>query len=343
MIGGEHFFAIPGNVEQSIGNLLSTKLGDISFFSTGRDALKSLLHTLPDKLIYLPDLTCSSITNACRASSLEIHNYEISDNYCAPNQEFTFEKAGSVFVIHYFGKYNSHLVNRAKTNGHIVISDVTHLLFDRIALCRAAEESDYLIASLRKSGPFPDGGFISSTKCTVVKPKKSIREDFFTYRTAGLLSRGFSAANNFASDENFVLLKKAEELLDNSDPSDYSCSDLSISLLNTISIPVSAEKIHKNVSVLLKALSIVSTISVVMNDEEISPYFPILLPSSEQRDSVRSHLAAHQYYFPVHWLESGLPKASNLSQISLSIPCDARYNEEDMQDIIDVIMTSCSL
>ena len=145
------------------------------------------------------------------------------------------------------------------------------------------------------------------------------------------------------NDENFALLKKAEELLDNSEPSDYSCSDLSISLLYTISIPVSAEKIHKNVSVLLKALSNVSTISAVMNDEEISPYFPILFRSSDQRDSVRSHLAAHQYYFPVHWLESGLTKDSNLSQISLSLPCDARYNEKDMQDIIDVMMTSGAL
>ncbi len=341
MIGGEHFLRPPHPVENSMRKLLDNAAESVSFFSTGRDALYALLRTLSHKTIYLPDLICGSVYQACIQAGKEVKTYRMKpDLVQLESYDLQLPVSSCLLVMHYFGLANEGLMHRAKSMGMTVISDVTHMLFNRDKLKFIGAQSDYLVASLRKSGPFPDGGFLSSCNHVVPSPSSGIREVFFSLRAAGLISRGFSAARDFDNDENFHLTQQAERLIDQSPAGDFACSYYTRELLQTINVDENATKIIKNITAL--STSLYGRCISVNNHLSPTPYYLCQFKDQYERDSVRSQLTSNEYFCPIHWVTSHLPTPSPLSNLILSIPCDARYGEQEMQAIADVIMSCLS-
>ncbi|MFC3626306.1 hypothetical protein ACFOKJ_09200 [Vogesella amnigena] len=335
MIGGDHFLTAPVPIDNSLGELLEGDLGYISFFASGRDALATLLAALPQAAVNLPDLICKSVHDACRAARKKCIIYRIGADFLHNDAAIARTGPSIIYVMHYFGVRNDALIRQARNAGSTVISDVTHLLFDRVGLLEIARHSDFLVASLRKSGPFPDGGFVSSLQHRPPTPERGLREEFLALRAAGLWSRGFSAAQGFVDDENYHLLKRAETALDTSEPADFACSYLSRRLAHSVVVDASAAVIRRNIDVLVTGLR--GRVILADAASQISPYFPCLFDSDGLRDHVRGALAARRFFCPVHWPCAGLPVPSLLATRSLSIPCDARYDETVMQSIVKVI------
>ena len=317
--------------------MLGSLTGETSFFASGRDALASLLTKLPYGTVHLPDLICQSVYQACQYAGKEVRTYQIEPDLINTHSELCAE-GSCIIVMHYFGVANEQLIRRAKSLGMTVISDVTHMLFNPGQMDFLSSASDYLVASLRKSGPFPDGGFISSRRHRVPLASKGLREAFFTLRTTGLFSRGFSARQDFINDENFALLRKAESLLDQSLLGDFECSYLSMELLRTIGVDESARKMIKNISML--SSKIIGSYKTICTTSAPSPYYVCLFENQEKRDLIKSTLTKHQYFFPVHWDTHYAQQPSLLSDLMFSIPCDTRYNEADMESIA-LIINSC--
>lgn len=336
MIGGEHYLIPPAHAQHSLGEMLAKTTGEISFFSTGRDALFSLLANLPHRYIYLPDLVCWSVYQACIAAGKKVITYPVDSGFigCAQNDPQKYSQS-CLLVMHYFGVTNCPLMSNAKSAGLMVISDVTHMLFNPEQLGVIARKSNYLIASLRKSGPFPDGGFVSSLAEPIVQPTLPIREDFFTLRAAGLLSRGFSAQSGFGDNENFRLLRKAEDVINQSSPAGHECSYLARRLLTTVNVTAVALKMSVNMQVLAAELD--GVCGTPCRAGFVSPYYCCVFRHRVERDFVRDKLADHQYFCPIHWDTSQLPKPSPHSECILSIPCDGRYEKCDMLNIVSVI------
>jgi hypothetical protein len=341
MIGGDHYITPPHSVANSMRDMLEGCLGNVSYFASGRDALYSLLNSIPHRVVHLPDLICFSVYQACIQAEKEAIAYQVHSDF-VHIEAFQLGKisVSCLLVMHYFGVANMELMQRAKVLGVTVISDVTHLLFDGEQVKTISDNSDYVVASLRKSGPFPDGGFLSSRHHPVPKPTRGIREDFFALRSAALLSRGFSARNDFEDEENLHLLRKAENLIDSSMAGDYQCSYYSMELLRTINLDGNALQIAKNTVTLSMRLS--GRCGTVNTQLGHSPYFLCRFESQEERDTVRQLLADFQYFCPIHWDTSQMPSPSPLSKTILSIPCDARYNESDMEAVAEVI-NSCRI
>ena len=67
------------------------------------------------------------------------------------------------------------------------------------------------------------------------------------------------------------------------------------------------------------------------------PLFVPVIVQNEKRDLIRKKLIEHSIYCPVHWPHPKATCESNLYDMELSLICDQRYNEEDMQRIIDVL------
>jgi hypothetical protein len=336
MIGGEHFLLPPRTVVNSMMNMLAETATNLSFFASGRDAFYSLLRTLPHKAVYLPDLICGSVYLACLQAGKAVNSYRMTSNLVQHETVLPAQELPScLMVMHYFGLTNWELMRNAKSLGMTVISDVTHMLFNRDQMKFICEHSDYLVASLRKSGPFPDGGFLLSCHHSVPSPSRGIREDFFSLRAAGLLSRGFSAGSGFSNDENFHLLQKAEGLIDQSPAGDYQCSYFTRKLLETINIDENAKLILGNATTLSNLLSgCCGTVNIAVGP---SPYYLCLFQHQEERDAARAQLASRQYFCPIHWDTSQMPTPSPLSSHILSIPCDARYTSVDMGSVATVI------
>ena len=61
---------------------------------------------------------------------------------------------------------------------------------------------------------------------------------------------------------------------------------------------------------------------------------------TKERDGLRNHLIEMGIYCPVHWPEvMGAPVGVRTNELSLI--CDQRYTEGDMQAIVDVIHEWC--
>lgn len=336
MIGGEHYFLPPAFVKNSMAEMLKASVGKIAYFSSGRDALFSLLSTKHQQNILLPDLICSSVYDACKSAGKNIYFYEIDKNLTAKSLEITTNrKQTSILIMHYFGETSHALLAKARQLGLNIISDVTHGLFDENSLSVIATMSDYLFSSLRKSGPFPDGGFVASQSKVLPLPNKLPREDFVAFRIAGLFARGFSARDFFSNDENHELIKKAELILTNSQADFYSCSHISKQLLSCIDVKAAQSSIQRNQ---LKLKEKLYDLMIPHKKTTHSPYFCCFCKDKKQRNLIRNKLAENKFFCPIHWDTSWNNNPSFLSDIIFSIPCDARYNEHDMNAVAEKIL-----
>lgn len=99
-----------------------------------------------------------------------------------------------------------------------------------------------------------------------------------------------------------------------------------------------AAVIRRNVAVLGNALC--ENCAVPAQPTVNAPYCPCFFESAEIYDRVRSGLAKRPGFFPENWPAVGVPDPSLLSDLNLSIPCDACYNEHAMPFIWEII-ASC--
>ena len=75
-------------------------------------------------------------------------------------------------------------------------------------------------------------------------------------------------------------------------------------------------------------------------DEDVPLFVPILVKKG--RDQLRKHLIDQQIYCPVHWPLSDLhrgisERAGKIYHQELSLLCDQRYGEDDMNRIVQQI------
>ncbi len=337
MIGGEYYYQPINYVEQNLGIVLGSLGSKINLFSTGRDALYALLVELKEKKILLPDFICKSVYDAARAANKDIIFYTIES--LEENDRIVdglLDEETCIYIMHYFGVFNKDIL-RYKDKKVTIVSDVTHLLLNIETLKKVFIASDYCIASLRKIGPFPDGGFVLSADKKVPKPKKEIRYDFLSKRVAGLFARGFAAREGFINDENFILLKTAEEILKSSQPNGSACSNLTKLLMKTFNIGFHSVQAKKNISILYDSLKEFTPIYFSQNS--VFSFYLCLFKDEIERDNVRNHLASNNIYCPIHWETSWLPKPNEFSQRCLSIPCDSRYDTNDMRKISREILS----
>lgn len=337
MIGGEHFLRAPAPVEDSMAAMLSCRIGAATLFASGRDALYALLAKLPHRSVYLPGLICRSVFDACETASKEVIFYETGPDLAGTGLPEAPGPGACVVVVHYFGRANHRLLETARKSGATVLSDVTHMLFAPESLEAIAAASDYVFASLRKSGPFPDGGFVASRNRPAVEATGAVRDDFVAYRAAGLLSRGFSAAQDFPDDENLRWTREAEAILDASPPAGHRGSFLSRELLRTIAMSDAITRTRGNMEVLSALLR--DACQCFSTADAPSPYFLCSFPTRVQRDEVRAELAHHRCFFPVHWDTSWRGESHPLSDTGLSIPCDGRYGEQQMKAAAGMILS----
>lgn len=336
MIGGEHFLRAPAPAADSMAAMLAQRVGAASFFASGRDALYSLLSALSERVVYLPDLICRSVFDACTAAGMEVRFYRTGSDLAAAGLPSGAGAGACLVAMHYFGRPNHGLLASAKAAGATVLSDVTHMLFAPESLEAIAATSDHVFASLRKSGPFPDGGFVASRGRTAVEASGPVRDDFVAWRAAGLLSRGFSAALDFPDDENLRWTRQAEAILDASPPGNHRASFLSRELLRTVAMDGAIVRTRANMAVLSELLG--DACNRFSTPDAPSPYFFCTFASRAQRDAVRAELALHRFYFPVHWDTSWQERAHPFSDTGLSIPCDGRYGERQMKAAAGVIL-----
>ena len=114
-----------------------------------------------------------------------------------------------------------------------------------------------------------------------------------------------------------------------------------VALVHVLRTGYIRERRRANAKVLMEAFQ-EYLIFPEMKDTDCPMFVPILV-SDGNRDELRRFLINNDIYCPIHWPISGYHKScglnervGNIYENELSLVCDQRYTEEDMERIVDV-------
>lgn len=327
-----------------------TRFGNVVLTTSGRGALSLLLeHVKPRvKSVLLPAYICDSVILPFEQGGYELSYYDV-DKYLKPTDIESIKNSNVGVFLHmgYFGfstnEILSDLISSLKSESVITIEDVTHTLFSQQ---NKSMESDYIIGSIRKWFGIPSGGFLASDKIMkidlldanvdLINIRKLSLHQKFEYMNSG----NESIKSTYLSGFN-----RAEHIFDE-DIKPYKIDHESEVIVKNLNNKELQSARQRNYAFLLKQLRGVDGIVVLFDDVEndVTPlFFPIYVKNN--RDELRRKLIENEIYCPVHW---PIPKqvnghlnitTKNIYDSILSIPCDQRYQIEDMRRIINEIVS----
>lgn len=308
------------SLEQGKGVILPRK-GTLVF--SGRSAIEAVLKHLPDvKTALLPSYCCDSIIEPFRRAEIEISFYDVNDHY---GLEIQIDQTSDILLFcNYFG-----FKTEIPEYEGIIIEDITHSFFSD---CQYHVQSDYLVASLRKWEPIYCGGYCSIHVSGCLPPeefiegkKKSMKmktqylEDYDKKKKEKFFL-GFGTSNMWLG-QNYSGL-----LMDTYSKKYLSCVDMERQKYIR----------RRNAHMLYEGLQ--GKYQFLFSEENMDcPLFVPILIEEKERDRVRRKLIDHQIYCPVHWPHPNAECESNLYDRELSLICDQRYDEGDMERIISVL------
>lgn len=304
------------------------------FVFSGRTAIETVLKELPHaKKAVLPSYCCDSMIEPFRKMGIAVDFYPVNyENGLMIDVQIPNDT--DIFLwCNYFGYRTpmpdmSELTNR----GGVIIEDITHSLF---AAQPYNNQSDYLIASIRKWEPINCGGY-----CTAIKGKLNYIP---TITPPAEFVKNKSSAMEMKKEylEYFDKQKKEEYLSMFADSNQWLAENYSKLAIDSQSMffleHVDIEKQKQircnNAHVLYEGLR--NNVEFLFSEEDMEcPLFvPIVISN---RNEIRKILIENNIYCPVHWAK---PEGcySNLYELELSLICDQRYDEDDMKRIVSVL------
>lgn len=121
---------------------------------------------------------------------------------------------------------------------------------------------------------------------------------------------------------------------------DYMIDTISLNIINAIDVDFIRNRRRTNAQILYERLIKIDKINFLIpkpNFQTSCPLFMPIMVGNEKRDELRKHLIKHHVYCPVHWPQSK-EMHSNIPKEELSLICDHRYSEKDMEYIVNIIL-----
>ena len=330
------------------------KLGtDKLLLSSGRDSLKLFIKEVGvNKKIILPGFTCESVVKPFIDKGYEIYFYNINSNLEIDNTLF-FKKIKEikpdVILVHsYFGfntlkNIKDSLLKLKKESEVIILEDITHCMYSNFNFIN----SDYTVASLRKWFAVPEGGLIAKregelNKNFISKESSVIYDeliDVYKIKESYMENGKIELKNDFLSRFNKC------ELSFNEDKEVRYMYSKAIDIYNNTDIKKLSKKRIKNYLYLLENLKEIEGIEILFENlgQDIVPlYFPIYIKENK-REKFRKKMAENNIYCPIIWPISDYVKDKideetlKIYDEILCIPCDQRYDREEIEKILKTI------
>jgi dTDP-4-amino-4,6-dideoxygalactose transaminase len=251
-------------------------------------------------------------------------------------------------LIDYFGfPTESTCAREAKKRGAWLCKDASQALLSE----RVGELCDFVLFSPRKFVGVPDGGILVAKEplapielqsppaewwlnaFEAVMRRRDFDRDYHTLRGCPLAAGG--------NRRWFELFRQSEA---QAPIGRYAMSELSRRLLaHSFDYSAIARRRLENYQVLASHLSQIALKPTLL--EGVVPLgFPIVL---RERDKIRQALFEHEIYPPVHWPIAGIVPAKfqdshRLAADLMTIPCDQRYEKEEMEWVSQIILNQLS-
>lgn len=321
------------------------------FTDSGRSAIRITirgLHLTQGDSVLVPSYICQSVLTALLVEGIRPVLYPVDQSLrCTVDDVLRRRQRNTrgVLIVDYFG-FQSTLADSVPLLadcGLKVIYDISHSLLLRLK--HLPESASAYTASLRKLLPLPDGGvalfpertgFLQTNDLGGTCAHALTRAAAMIWKEAWL-QRPTGPRPSFRS-----LFLEAEKQLDQSQCVG-ALSEISRTLLPLFDLDYLVAQRRKNYLRLL-ALSrnwpcTVRPLFPSLGAEECPLGFVIVV---NNRDGLREYLIRNNVFPPVHWhLQDQafreFPESLELSKHILTLPCDHRYDSEDMDFIGNLI------
>lgn len=297
--------------------------GTLTF--SGRTAIETVLKKISGvKTALLPSYCCDSVIEPFRNFGISVSFYDVS--YKNGLKINLSQDADILFWCNYFG-----FKTKIPDFSGIIIEDITHSLLSDVS---HNPNSDYWVASLRKWEPIYCGGY-----CSVSTVLKSPPEEFLTLKANAMNLKTDYLLNPDEQKKKIFLseFKKSNKwLADNY--SGLGIDNYSKNYIESVSITEQKEKRRRNARALYEGLK--ENVDFLFEEKEMDCpiYVPIII--HRNRSKVLQSLTEKGIYCPIHWPHPKADCESNLYDLELSLICDQRYNEDDMERIISVLLNT---
>lgn len=339
-----------GSDFHTIGNFYNTGRADITrifsnatFLADGRQCLILVIRQEGWKRLWVPEYFCYEVLDSIvKYTGIQLFFYK--DYPGMGSYEFLkqlpFEKGDALLKMNYFGLSECHKESISVP----IIEDHSHDLLNRSALY---SDADWCIASLRKTLPIAEGGMIWSPKGAKIsediKPLL-VNEELATKRWNAMDLKADYLSSLKAGGGDMKLKDIFRKLYIDTEET---LPDLEVSALDNRSadtlckLDINAwynqkKKNWKRLTTLLdKGLNYLEPIN-----EFCTPFSVVLkLDDVVKREKLRIGLIQKAVYPAVLWRvpETCSEEVRIMSDCLLSLHCDGRYSEEDMEELACII------
>ncbi|WP_034445906.1 hypothetical protein [Butyrivibrio sp. AE2032] len=328
VIGGEYC------IEHNVTNEIS--VGEqYPRYSLGRTCLDIILENIYFEslgAILLPDYICISVSATVLKKGIKIYHYHV-DGFFQPDYDSIKLNIGlcdSILLVSYFGMVDidgmAFSIRRDYPEIKIIIDDVQGFYETE-----KHTTYDYCFNSYRKWFPVPDGAEIITDNDRLISGRLSKNPQYAYYKAAGNILKNYR--DYIGDDVALELLDKGEAIMD--DEYSYECSDISKALIGDIDFQMVAQVRKNNAEVLHKGLEKLKIPHLYCGDK-VPMFIPIQISN---RDAVRKKMFENSIYTPIHWpcLDEIAQGKNALYNTELSLICDQRYDEEDMEKELEVL------
>ena len=315
------------------GKVTDQKLMGAHCLRSGRDTLKAIAREYEPCVALLPALACDSMVHPFELYGHKVKYYRLNKDYSIDLDGLEIGEEKTLFLYaDYFGKtavQDRELEKLREYRNIVFIEDRTHnLIWER----RYSFQPDYIMASLRKWLPVPDGGLLWGE---ITKPLGNDTTFSTTRLKAQCMRHEFLACGDESIKTKYrKIFSTVSDLMDEDEPS--AMSTYAYALAKEADWDWVRRVRRENAETLISILSSSPYISFIQDKGGLSDlYVPFTVPN---RDEVQRRLSAEGIFNTIIWpLSTQQKEACTMAKYTeenmLAAPCDQRYSVEDMKTI----------
>lgn len=309
---------IGGYIELDTYNLPLLHDGAIAL-NCGRNALAYLIRAKNIKRLWIPRFICDSVTRLCERECVAYSFYEVGMDFL-PSEDITLQNDEWLYLVNYYSQLSNDTIAEFAEKYERVVVDNAQSYFQEPL---SGVDTIY---TCRKYFGVADGAFLYSDAVL----NEELPQDESYGRMKFLLGRFERTAEEFypqyvSNNELFSTepIKRMSKLTNN--------------LLHGIDYSLARLKRENNYAVLHQELMKINQCS--LQEFPGTFMYPLMVDNAPE---IRKELLQHKIYIPTLWpnvLRNGSESELSYSMAKniLPLPCDQRYNEDDMMYIISMI------
>ena len=287
----------------------------------GRSCLGYLIRARHISRIAMPSFMCDAVLDLCKDQGVQMDLYEVG--YDLLPLDPAVHEDGYLYLCNYYGQLSEETVKRYREKYPRIIVDNSQAYFSE-----PVADTDTLY-TCRKFFGVPDGGILYTTAVLNEKIEQSESHIHMGY-LMGRLERTASEFYVESADNNDRFEGQPVRRM----------SKLTENILHGIDYTYIKERREENYNFLHECFGSMNRLNIVTPS---GPYaYPLLVKDT---DGVRKKLAQEGIYIPVLWPNVTKEQDKNsigydLAMNILPLPCDQRYDKEDMKYLCEKIKSS---